>query len=94
MESIQKQTAGLSKAISNLDAKMTDKEKTFETHKAKLQEDLGKMHKNCEHLKAKYKGKKEQFGALQMELHQTVPIDEFTRLSETVTNLTVEKSNL
>ena len=36
MESIHKQTAGLSKAISNLDAKMTDKEKTFETHKAKL----------------------------------------------------------
>jgi len=41
-----------------------------------------------ESLKNKYKSKKDEFAALQQELQETVPLDEFNRVNAHVAKLT------
>lgn len=49
-----------------------------------LSELEGKSSKSIEQLKSKYKQKKDQFQQICQELQQTVPIDEFTRVNESL----------
>lgn len=53
----------------------------------KQQEDLQKLYRSADQLKAKYKSKKEQFTALQQELQETVPMEEFNRVTDLNTAL-------